>query len=99
MDISGGEESALKRFVRENALTPTTLFDGTQGVLADKLLYGLDCCFGYDKLHNDAFGCWEKFQNWILELQEEKVAWADKLPGIFAGNAEKLMARLPQFHS
>ena len=97
MDISGGEYAALEQFVRANALTPATLFDGTQGVLADKLLYGLDCCFGYDKLHNDAFECWEMFQNWILKVQEEKVPWADKLPGIFAENAEKLMARLPQF--
>lgn len=98
MDISGGEEEAMNRFIRANAMTPATLFDGSQGILADKLLYGLDCCFGYDKLHNDVFWCWDNRQKWISQLQEEKVPWVDKLPEIFLGNAERLMARLPQFN-
>lgn len=98
IDISGGEQKIMNRFVCENALTPVTLFDKTRGVLADRLLYGLDCCFGYDKLHDDCFGCLETYEKWIRDRLDEKVPWADKIQGIFEDNAVKLMQRLPQFN-
>lgn len=98
MDISGGEDAALRRFVCENAMTPATLSDGSEGILADKLLYGLDCCFGYSKLHDDGFSCLESYQEWFREQREKQVPWADRIEGIIEGNAVKLMQRLPQFN-
>jgi len=92
MDISGGEFSpVLTEFICKNALLSAALPNGATGILADKLLYGMDVYFGHPQLHEDIRGELKRVLAWAKGIEESDAAWKDRLENIFSGNAARVM--------
>lgn len=92
MDISGGEFSpVLTDFICKNANLPAVLPDGKTGILADKLLYGMDAFLGHPQLHEDIRGELHKVLNWAADIEKSDFTWKDHLANIFSSNAARVL--------
>ena len=90
IDLSGGHSEDILRIVEENAHYEASLPGGKKGLFADKFLLGLDAYFGHPQLHQDVYTYCIEF---VAELEKRAcgTVWEKSVPGILAGNAERIM--------
>ena len=91
IDVSGGHVSEILKIMEENAHLEAALFHNEKGIFADKFLLGLDAYFGHPGLHRDVINSCNDFLAYFEQKKQENVSWVKSIPGILAGNAERIM--------
>ena len=90
IDLSGGHSEDILNIVAEHAHHEALLPGGEKGLFADKFLLGLDAYLGHPQLHQDVYAYCNEF---VAELEKKAAGtvWEKSVPGILAGNAERIM--------
>ena len=91
VDLSGGHVPEILQIVEQHAMHPARLSNGEGGIFADRLLFGADVYIGHPQLHEDIKGYCQRFLDFFRQKKEEKVSWADRIPGILRENAERIL--------
>ena len=91
IDLSGGHVNEILKIVEENAHREAILSDGSTGIFADKFLLGLDAYFGHPQLHREVYAYCCEFAEELEKRAAKNPVWKDHIPGILAGNAERIM--------
>ena len=99
IDFSGGEYEYLLKFMEEAASCPATLADGSRGMIANKLLFGVDAYLGMKQLHHDVESYVKDFLRRAEILRTGNLPWSCFLGDMLAGNSRKLLAYNQLFHS
>jgi predicted TIM-barrel fold metal-dependent hydrolase len=99
IDLSGGHTEEILQLVGEHAGRKAVLSDGSAGVLADKLLLGLDAYFGHPQLHQDSYRYCNAFIASLEEMAKTNPVLKEKIPGILGGNAERIMNENPLYRN
>ena len=90
IDLSGGHSEDILNIVAEHAHHEALLPGGEKGLFADKFLLGLDAYLGHPQLHQDVYAYCNEFVAG-LEKKAAGTVWEKSVPGILAGNAERVM--------
>lgn len=99
IDISGGHFDFLKNFLRAACSIPAVRPDGSFGLLADRILFGADIYVGHHQLHRDMNDYCEYVLEYFEGIRKENLSWADRIPGILAENAKKLLSHNELYHN
>lgn len=91
VDLSGGHVKEIQRLAEQHAMHPARLSDGKSGIFADRFLFGADIFIGHPELHEDIKGYCQQFLDFFRRKEQENVSWADRIPGILSGNAERIL--------
>ena len=89
IDISGGMRTLCQKLLKENIDRVVSLYGNRSGTLADKLVFGLDICYGRANYHQDiidGIADWDEFWS-DAELH---CSWSSKIPKIVHDNAAGL---------
>lgn len=93
IDISGGQWERMKAILERHACLPASLPDGGTGILADRLLFGVDAYLGHPQLHQDITEYCRGLMEYFEEKQAAGLPWSNHVQGILHGNAVALQKR------
>jgi predicted TIM-barrel fold metal-dependent hydrolase len=84
VDVSGGMRSRYQQLMKENIDSAVSLRGGQSGTLADKIIFGIDACYGanYHQDIIDSVTDWNGFWNDVKHC-----SWSSKIPAIVRDNA------------
>lgn len=90
IDISGGMRTLYRQLMKENIDSAASLRGGRSGTIADKIVFGVDACYGRANYHQDIIDCITVWNEFWREV-EQNCSWSSKIPAIVRDNAANII--------